>query len=130
MDICLDTNVFRDTDRKRFFLWIREKGIKAYIPAVAYMELSYHEIKKFGSTAKMDAFFSAEGITPVPFTPGQAVIASTNARKRNDFRENARNYAIGAFAYENGYIMVTNNKKRFDWIKEVYTPAEIMKKYP
>jgi len=130
MDICLDTNVFRDVDKKRFFRWIREKGIKAYVPAVAYMELSYHEIKKFGSTAKMDALFSAEGITPVPFTPEQAVIASKNARKRDDFGNNVSDYAIGALAYEKGYIMVTNNKKHFDWIKEVYTPAEIMKKYP
>jgi predicted nucleic acid-binding protein len=94
------------------------------------MELSYHEIGKFGSTAKLDAWLNAEIIDVMPFTRGQAQIASMNARPRNDFKRNARDYAIGAYAFENDLIMVTNNKKDFNWIKEVYTPAEIMKKYP
>lgn len=130
MDICLDTNVFRDHDRKRFFQWVRDNGIKAYIPAVSYMELSYHEIVKFGSTTKFDAWLNAEGIAVIPFTQGQARMAPTEARPRGDFKTNARDYAIGALAVENKFIMVTNNKRHFDWIKEVYTPAEVMKKYP
>ncbi len=130
MEICLDTNVFRDHERKRFFQWVRDKGIKVYIPAVSYLELSYHEVVKFGSTAKFDAWLNAEGIVVVPFTQDQARIASIGARSRGDFKTNARDYAIGAFAVESKLIMVTNNKKHFNWIKEVYTPAEVMKKYP
>jgi tRNA(fMet)-specific endonuclease VapC len=130
MDICLDTNVFRDADNKRFFQWIRHRRIKAYVPAVSYQELSYHEIRKFGSTAKLDAWLNAEDIVVTPFTQDQARTASIAARQRGDFKENARDYAIGALAVENKMLMITNNKKHFNWIKDVYTPAEIMEKYP
>ncbi len=130
MEICLDTNVFRDQNKWRFFQWMRSKGIKAYVPAVSYQELSYHEVRKFGSTAKFDAWLNAEGIVVVSFTQDQARIASICVGSRGDFRENARDYAIGAYAVENNLIMVTNNKKHFAWIREVYTPAEIMEKYP
>ena len=130
MEVCLDTNVFRDEHNKRFFQWLRHKKIKAYVPAVSYQELSYHEIRKFGSTAKLDSWLNAEDITVAPFTQDQARIASIGARQRGDFKENARDYAIGAFAVESKMMMITNNKKHFNWIMDVYTPAEIMEKYP
>ncbi len=44
-------------------------------------------------------------------------------------KANARDYAIGAFAYKRKIPMITNNKKHFKYLKEVYTPDEFMKKF-
>lgn len=125
MEICLDTNVF--SSKPEFFIWMDERGVKGYLPSIAYMELSYHEMKKFnGSIARFNSMLGGLGIIVVPFDMDLAHLAAANALSRNDLARHAMDYAIGAFAYKRKMPLVTNNKKDFTWLKEVYTPAEAM----
>lgn len=43
MDVCLDSNVF--SSNPDFLLWMDENGITGYLPSMAFMELSYYEMK-------------------------------------------------------------------------------------
>lgn len=127
MDICIDTNVF---SHKNFLRWLAEKEIEAYLPSIAYMECSYHEMKtRDGSLANFISMIRGLGITIVPFDDELALIAAKNATANHDLKENARDYAIGAFAYRRKIPVITNNKKPFKYLKEVYTPDEFMKKF-
>ena len=128
MDICLDTNVF--TSNPDFLEWISKNDIKAYLPSVAYMELSYYQMKKVGgSMVKFIQALGSLGIEVVPFDKGLALVCARNALSGHDLSINARDYAIGAYSYKRKIPMITNNKKHFKWLSDVYTPAEFMQKH-
>ena len=128
MDICLDTNVFSsDPD---FFIWMGTKDIKAYLAAVALMELSYYEMKRIGgSMVNLVSTINALDIEIVPFDRTLAMIAAKCALPGHDMSKNASDYAIGAYAYKRKIPLITNNKKHFKWLAEVYTPVEFMKEH-
>lgn len=128
MDICLDSNVF--SSDPGFFEWIGKNEIKAYLSSVAFMELSYYQMKKVGgSVEKFVQTLGSLDIDIVPFDRGLALIGARNALSGHDLSAHARDYAIGAYAYKRKIPMITNNKKHFKWLCEVYTPAEFMKKH-
>jgi predicted nucleic acid-binding protein len=54
--------------------------------------------------------------------------AATKVLLKQDLPANAIDCAIGAFAASRDMPLITCNKKRFSWLKEVYTPEELMKK--
>jgi hypothetical protein len=54
--------------------------------------------------------------------------AAIKALQRHDLNENAMDYTIGAYAEAHSFPLITYNKKHFVWLKEVYTPEELMKK--
>ncbi len=127
MDICLDSNVF--TSDPQFLEWIAGNDINAFLSSVAFMELSYYQMKKIGGS--VEKFIQALGsldIEIVPFDRSLALIGARNALSGHDLSINARDYAIGAYAYKRKIPMITNNKKHFKWLGEVFTPAEFMKK--
>lgn len=127
MDICLDSNVF--TNDPDFLEWIAENDVKAYLPSVAFMELSYYQMKKFGgSVEKFIQTLGSLDIEILPFDRGLALIGARSALSGHDLSINARDYAIGAYAYKRKIPMITYNKKHFKWLSEVYTPAEFMNK--
>jgi tRNA(fMet)-specific endonuclease VapC len=127
MDVCIDSNVFSHSD---FLQWVAEKKIDVFLPAMAYMESAYHETKTYGgSLANFISMLAGMRIMIVPFDSELALIAAKNASIKHDMKENARDYAIGAFAYKRKMPMITNNKKHFKSLKEVYTPDEFMQKY-
>jgi tRNA(fMet)-specific endonuclease VapC len=126
MGICFDSNAL--SAEKTFFNWAYEHSIYMYLPAIAYMELSYHHLKKFGDTGILDDFIDGYGIEVVSFDPDLARIAAKNALSKHDFSANAMDYAIGAYAEAHNFPLITYNKKHFAWLKEVYTPEELMEK--
>jgi tRNA(fMet)-specific endonuclease VapC len=127
MDICIDSNVFSDSN---FLQWIADNNINVFLPSMAFMENTYHEMKKHGgSLANFIYVLAGLRITVVPFDRELALIAAKNASIKHDFKENARDHAIGAYAYKRKIPMITNNKKHFTCLKEVYTPDEFMQKY-
>lgn len=127
MDICLDSNVFSsDPD---FFEWISNKDIKCYLSSLAFMELSYYEMRRVGgSMINFMSTINGLNIEIVPFDKALSMVAAKNALLGHDFSNNAIDYAIGAYAYKRKIPMVTNNKKHFKWLNEVYSPAEMMEK--
>ncbi len=128
MDVCLDSNVFSSSPD--FLEWMRKKDAKGYLSSLAFMELSYNEMKRVGgSMVRFLGVLNGLDIEIVTFDKGQALIAAKNALQGHDFSDNAVDYAIGAYAYKRKIPLVTNNKKHFKWLDEVYTPAEVMQKY-
>jgi hypothetical protein len=126
MGICFDSNAL--AAGKTFFNWAYGNRVFMFLPAIAYMELSYHHMKKYGNTVVLDDFIDGYGIEVVPFDVGLAYVASKNALIKHDFSTNAMDYAIGAYAEAHHFPMITYNKRRFTWLKEVYTPEEYMEK--
>ncbi len=128
MDFCLDTNVF--SSNPDFFIWMAKKDVKGYLSSVALMELSYYEMKRVGgSMVRLLSTINGLDIEIVPFDKTLAITAAKNAMPWHDMSRNASDYAIGAYAYKRKIPLVTNNKKHFKWLAEVYTPAEMMQKY-
>jgi hypothetical protein len=124
MDICIDSNVFSHAG---FLQWVGDNDVSVFLSSVAYMETSYHEMKRFGgSVTDFNSMLDGLGITIVPFDGELALMAAEKALIRHDLRENARDYAIGSYACKHNIPMITNNKKHFTWLKEVYTPDEFM----
>lgn len=127
MDVCIDTNVFSHMD---FLQWAVENKINLFLPSTAYMESAYHVMKTYGgSLADFIAMLAGLRVTVVPFDSELALIAAKTASIKHDWKSNASDHAIGAFAYRRKMPLITDNKKHFTFIKEVYTPDEFMKKY-
>lgn len=94
------------------------------------METAYHENKTYGgSLVGFISMLAGLKVTIVPFDRELALIAAKNASIKHDMKENGRDHAIAAYAYKRKIPMITNNKKHFTSLKEVYTPDEFMKKY-
>jgi hypothetical protein len=128
MDICLDSNVF--SSNPDFLLWMDENNIRGYLPSVAFMELSYYEMKRVnGSVINFISMLAGHNIEIVPIDRNLALIAAKNALQYHDLSNNAMDYTIGAYAYKRKIPLVTNNKKHFRWLNEVYAPAELMQKH-
>jgi len=126
MDVCIDTNVFAHRD---FLQWIVDNKINVFLPSIAYMECAYHQTKTYGgSLASFISMLAGLRVTIVPFDGELALIAAKNASVKHDLKENATDHAIGAYAYKRKIPMITNNKRHFLSLNEVYTPDEFMKK--
>ena len=107
-----------------------QKAVRGHLSSVALMELAYYEMKRVGgSMVRLLGTINGLDIEIVPFDKTLALIAAKNALPGHDMSRNASDYAIGAYAYKRKIPLVTNNKKHFKWLAEVYTPAEFMQKY-
>ncbi len=126
MGICFDSNAL--STEKTFFNWAFDNAINMFLPAIAYMEISYHHLKKYGHARMLDDFINGYLIEVVPFDGDLARVAAKNAQMKHDFSVNSMDYAIGAYAEAHRFPMITYNKKHFAWLKEVYTPEELMEK--
>lgn len=127
MKLVLDTNVFAD---RRFCGWLRKHDeVEKILPCVAYLELVYHHLKRGKPEDLVDRFLEDREITVAPFDIGAAKTAARAAAKRWDFKEKARDYAVGATALARNAKLVTYNKKDFGWLPEgsVVSPGELLK---
>ena len=125
MKLALDTNVFNN---KKFCDWLLSSSEVKYLPAFAYMEYLYHNLKKGNTESMVNAFLEQMNITIVPFGKNEAAHAARGSLGNWDFSENARDYAIGATAIRLNAKLVTNNIKHFKWMKNVITPEDILEK--
>lgn len=122
MKLALDTNVFNS---KKFCKWLLSSDEEKYLPAVAYMEYLYHNLKKGNTESMVDAFLEQMNITIVSFGKEEAAGAARESIGNWDFSENARDYAIGATAIKLDAKLVTNNIKHFKWMENVSTVEEV-----
>lgn len=125
MKIVLDTNIFNN---KKFCEWLLESTEKKYLPAFAYLEYLYHNLKKGNTESMVDTFLEQMNITIIPFSKEEALVAALKAIGRWDFKDNARDYSIGATAEKLNGLLITNNTKDFKWLENVITPDEMLKK--
>jgi predicted nucleic acid-binding protein len=125
MKIVLDTNIFNN---KKFCEWLLESPEKKYLPAFAYLEYLYHNIKKGNTESMVDMFLEQMNVSVIPFRKEEALVAALGAIGRWDFKDNARDYSIGATAEKLNGLLITNNTKDFNWLKNVITPEELLKK--
>lgn len=125
MKLALDTNVFNN---RKFCDWLLSSSEVKYLPAFAYMEYLYHNLKKGNTESMVNAFLEQMNITIVPFGKNEAAQAARGSLGNWDFSENARDYAIGATAIRLNAKLVTNNIKHFKWMENVITPEDILEK--
>ena len=125
MKLVLDTNVFNS---KKFCKWLLNAPEEKYLPAVAYMEYVYHNLKKEITQSMVDTFLKQMNISIIPFGRFEAIEAAHCAIGNWDFSENARDYAIGATAIKLNGKLVTYNIKHFKWMGNVITPDELIGK--
>jgi tRNA(fMet)-specific endonuclease VapC len=130
MKVVLDTNVFNNW---RFLKWLKESSAEPIINTVTYTEYIYHLAKKIGdfeiALDNFETLLWTLGIQVVSFDVESARIVARSALSRWDFSKNARDYMIGSLAIKMNAPLITQNKKHFKWLPEVYTPEEFMEKF-
>ena len=129
MKVVLDTNVFND---RRFLEWLMDSPFQPVTSSVVYMEVLYRYARRKGlpeAKSKVKAVFESISLEIMDFDEKSAEIVVQSALGRWDFSENARDYMIGSLAVKLNAPLVTNNKRHFEWLPEVYTPKEFMKKF-
>lgn len=123
MKLVLDTNVFNN---KKFCNWLLNNDEEKYLPATAYMEYLYHNLKRGNTESMVNAFLKQMNLTVIPFGKDEASKAAKIAIGNWDFSENARDYEIGATAIKLNARLVTYNLKDFNWMDNINTPDQIM----
>jgi len=73
MKLALDTNVFNN---RKFCDWLLSSSEVKYLPAFAYMEYLYHNLKKGNTESMVNAFLEQMNITIVPFGKNEAAKAA------------------------------------------------------
>ena len=129
MKVVLDTNVLHD---RGFLEWLMDSPFQPVTSSVVYMEALYRYARRKGlpeAKSKVKAVFESISMEIIDFDEESAEIVVQSALGRWDFSKNARDYMIGSLALKLKAPLVTNNKKHFDWLPEVYTPTEFMKKF-
>ena len=76
----------------------------------------------------VDMFSEQMNVSVIPFRKEDALVVALGAIGRWDFKDNARDYSIGATAEKLNGLLITNNTKDFKWLKNVITPDELLKK--
>ena len=125
----LDTNVLND---KGFLEWLMDSPFQPVTSSVVYMEALYRYARRKGlleAKSKVKAVFKSISMEIMDFDEESAEIVVQSALGRWDFSKNARDYMIGSLALKLNAPLVTNNKKHFDWLPEVYTPNEFREKF-
>jgi hypothetical protein len=126
--LILDTCVFRDGS---FLKKLEKYHGKKILPAVAYAEVCLYLIgKRHKKPAEVDYYINKLGIEVEWLTKTRAQYAALYGIKGEDFKDNNRDYLIGAHAYPPPRTMITYNKKDFWFIKRnfLYDSDEILKK--
>jgi hypothetical protein len=125
MGISLDSNAL--SAGKTFLNWVYGNSIYAYLPSIAYMELSYHHLKKHGHTRVLDGVIDGYGIEVIPFDVGLARGGNESAAEARPPGQchRLRHRCVCRLPR---HAPDHCNNKRFSWLKEVYTPEELMKK--
>ena len=129
MKVVLDTNVLHD---RGFLEWLMDSPFQPVTSSVVYMEALYRYARRKGlpeAKSKVKAVFESISMEIIDFDEESAEIVVQSALGRWAFSKNARDYMIGSLALKLNAPLVTNNKKHFDWLSEVYTPTEFMEKF-
>ncbi|MGQ0797985.1 MAG: type II toxin-antitoxin system VapC family toxin [Methanobacteriota archaeon] len=121
--LVLDTNTLANS---KLLLWLKNSDEESWLPAVAFMEASYHTLKRNRSVEDFLQALDAAGIRVLPFDRDQATEAARAAIGRWDFSTKARDYAIGSAAKARNATLVTENKRDFSWLPLVKSPREVM----
>lgn len=124
--LILDTCVFFD---QSFLHKLRTYHGQKIIPVVAYVELSIRYIvdKKKDSNF-VDRLLRKLDIKIERLDKNYAKNAVMCCNSGKDFKENYRDFLIGAHAFPAPRTMVTNNKKDFYFVSKVYDAYEMCQK--
>lgn len=115
--LILDTDVFSNRD---FLEELKTYHGEKIIPSVAYAELSVHYIfNKNKSAEEVRDFLRKFHITIENLDARVVNNGVLCCQDANDFKTHSRDYLIGAHAYPNPRIMITNNLAHFKFLDDV-----------
>jgi predicted nucleic acid-binding protein len=112
--------------------WLEGYHDKKILPPVAYAELAYGFLKRYGTTERLDRALHWADIRIGRMEQLQASQAAEIAAaiENPDLKENFRDYMIAAFATIRPHLLITNDKGNFAFLEErVISPYELMALY-
>lgn len=127
--LILDTNAL---DNRDFMYWLRNYRGQVILPVIAYCEFCYYKCVLQGkSNRQVDALLRTASIEVRDMSKREAICVAENCRNIDepDFKENWRDYMIGAFAHLPPHILVTDNIQDFTFLgRRVIKPITLMNK--
>lgn len=112
--------------------WLEGYHDRKVLPVIAYAELAFAFLKKYGSTEKLDralhwADVRVERMDRLEgFRTADIAASIDNPEWRKQFRD----YSIAAFAYFAPHILVTKDQKNFAFLQpRVRDPYNLMAEY-
>ena len=127
--LVLDTNVLLD---KTFLKWLEGYHDRKILPAIAYAEIAFAFLKKYGSTEKLDRLLNWPDIRVARMDYREARLTAEIAYRvqNTDWRKQFRDYSIAAYAFEAPTVLVTRDKRNFAFLgPRVRDPYELMQEY-
>ena len=124
--LILDTNIF---NRRDFLIWLETYYGRKILPIVAYAEICVKFINK-NKIESLRGLLRKASIEIEFLEKNRAETCAQFGAMGKDFKDQARDYLIGAHVYPPPRTLITENKEHFWFIEEkwVFDPDEIMKK--
>lgn len=112
--------------------WLEGYHERKVLPPVAYAELAYGYIRKYGSTERLDRALHWADVRVERMEYIHAFHAADIAAaiENPDLLHHFRDYMIAAFAFEPPHLLVTNDTGNFAFLLDrVRGPYELMEEY-
>ena len=125
--IILDNCVFRDGN---FLNKLNKYHGRKIIPVIAYTELAvYFKLHKNKNRGYIDYFLGRFDIEIERMDANIAKMAVDCCRDGDDFRDNFRDYLIGAHSFPAPRTLITNNVEDFPFVRRKFEPYDFVNKY-
>jgi predicted nucleic acid-binding protein len=127
--LVLDANVILD---KTFMKWLEGYHDRKILPVIAYAEVAYVYLRKYGSTDKLDRMLRWPDVRIERMEHRQAYLTAEIASQieNPDWRKHFRDYNIAAFAWEAPTLLVTKDRHNFAFLEpRVRDPYALMDEY-
>lgn len=114
--LVIDNSAFA---KPAFRRWLKTYYGQKIMPSVTYAEALVHILNKGGTAEAFDDLLKGLRVRVEWTTRDHAAVAATAGSHHGDWKENARDYLIGAHAEGSPRVLVTENVKDFAHLPRV-----------
>jgi predicted nucleic acid-binding protein len=117
---------------KTFMKWLEGYHERIVLPPVAYAELAYGYLRKYGTTERLDKALYWADVLVERMQYREALHSAEIAAEitNPDLKENFRDYMIASFAFFPPHLLITNDKGNFAFLgSRVLGMYELMSMY-
>lgn len=132
--ILLDTNTFNNKSMLKLIKIHSQKGkVQAFVNPIIYLEIGFiYQVRK-----KFSLFKNILKATMISCVPLNEISSEKASKLALTFKDDPRgpehffrDCLIGATAIENDLTLITNNKKDFPYLTDIYSPQEFIDDFP
>jgi predicted nucleic acid-binding protein len=127
--LVLDANVILE---KTFMKWLEGYHDRKLLPVIAYAEVAFVFLRKYGSTDKLDRMLHWPDVRVERMEHRHAHFCADIACQieNPEWRKHFRDYSIAAYAFEAPTLLVTRDKRNFAYLEpRVRDPYELTDEY-